>query len=93
MKMTLNATQSIFDYWKFKGWALLGTVMVSFTAGSLFTARLAYPGEARADSDRVFELMIYHTLPGKVPALESIFRDVSKLQTKYNLNVIGYWVC
>ena len=36
--------------------------------------------------------MIYHTLPGKVPALESIFRDVSKLQAKYNLNVIGYWV-
>ena len=92
MEMTLKATQSILDYWKFKGWVLLGTAMVSFAAGSLFTARLAHPGEARADSDRVFELMIYHTVPGKVPALESIFRDVSKLQTKYNLNVIGYWV-
>jgi hypothetical protein len=36
--------------------------------------------------------MVYHTLPGKVPALESIFRDVSKLQTKHDLNVVGYWV-
>jgi len=36
--------------------------------------------------------MIYHTAPGKAPALESIFRDVAKLQTKHNLNVAGYWV-
>jgi hypothetical protein len=36
--------------------------------------------------------MVYHTLPGKVPALESIFRDVSKLQTQHDLNVVGYWV-
>jgi hypothetical protein len=31
-------------------------------------------------------------VPGKSPDLESVFRDVSKLQTKYNLNVVGYWV-
>jgi hypothetical protein len=36
--------------------------------------------------------MVYHTLPGKVPALEAIFRDVSKLQAKHNLSVVGYWV-
>ncbi|MGP8252586.1 MAG: NIPSNAP family protein [Terracidiphilus sp.] len=36
--------------------------------------------------------MIYHTLPGKAPALESIFRDVSKLQAKHGLNAVGYWV-
>jgi hypothetical protein len=35
---------------------------------------------------------VYHTLPGKVPALESIFRDVAKLQDKHGLNVVGYWV-
>ena len=68
-----------------------GTV-VSFAAGSLFTARLAHLREVRADSNRVFELMIYHTVPGKMPALESSFHDVAKLQTKYNLNVVGYWV-
>jgi len=36
--------------------------------------------------------MVYHTVPGKAPALESIFRYVSKLQSKYNMNVVGYWV-
>jgi hypothetical protein len=36
--------------------------------------------------------MIYHALPGKGPELESIFRDVSKLQAKHDLNVVGYWV-
>ena len=86
MKMILTAAQ------RFKGSILLGTALVSFVAGSLFTARLAHLREARADSNRVFELMIYHTMPGKVSALESIFYDVAKLQAKYNLNVIGYWV-
>ena len=31
-------------------------------------------------------------MPGKVPALESIFRDVAKLQAKHGLDVVGYWV-
>jgi NIPSNAP len=92
MKMTLNAAQSILDRRRFKGWILLGTALVSFAAGSLFSARLAHLREVRADSNRVFELMIYHTVPGKMPALESIFHDVAKLQTKYNLDVVGYWV-
>jgi hypothetical protein len=48
--------------------------------------------EVKADNNRVFELMGYHTEPGKVLALESIFKDVSKLQAKHGLNVVGYWV-
>jgi hypothetical protein len=92
VKMTLNAAQPILHRWRFKGCILLGTALVSFAAGSLFTARLVYPEQVRAESSRVYELMIYHTVLGKVPALESIFRDVANLQTKYNLNVIGYWV-
>jgi lysophospholipase L1-like esterase len=47
--------------------------------------------DAKADSDRVFELDIYHAVPGKVPALEARFRDAAKLQAKHGLNVIGYW--
>jgi hypothetical protein len=31
-------------------------------------------------------------VPGKVPALESIFRDVAKLQAKHGMDVVGYWV-
>jgi hypothetical protein len=60
--------------------------------GSLLTGRLVYLNEVRAESDRVFELMIYHTMPGKVPELETIFRDVSKLQEKHDLHVLGFWV-
>lgn len=78
--------------WNFKGWVVCGIALISFSAGSLITARLSHLNEVRADSDRVFELMVYHTAPGKVPALESIFRDVSKLQAKHDLDVVGYWV-
>lgn len=67
------------------------TALVSFTAGAFLTARAMRVKEVRAESNRVFELMIYHTEPFKVPALESVFRDVSKLQAQHNLNVVGYW--
>ena len=92
MTSTLKAAPSILHRPRFKGWILLGNALFFFVAGSLVTARLEHLQEARADSNRVFELMIYHTVPGKVPALESIFRDVANLQSKYHLNVVGYWV-
>src|SRR5580692_5712607 len=84
--------------WKFKGgksWgcSLCAIALLSFTAGSLMTARLAHMDHVRADSNRVFELRIYHTVPGKLPALESRFRDIySKLLAKHDLQVVGYWV-
>jgi len=84
--MTLKFRQS-------KRWTLCGIALLSFAAGSLFTARLAHIEQVRADNNRVFELRVYHTLPGKVPELESRFRDTtSKLLTKHDLNVVGYWV-
>ncbi len=67
--------------------------LLSFTAGSLITAGLAHIDQVRADSNRVFELRIYHALPGKLPAMELRFRDTtSKLLVKHDLNVIGYWI-
>lgn len=89
--MTLKAARSILHRNMLKS-PLLVSSMVAFVAGSLFTAGLGRIKAVRADSNRVFELMIYHTVPGKVPALESVFRDVSQMQTKYGLNVVGYWV-
>jgi hypothetical protein len=84
--MTLNC-------WKSRGWTVWGLALVAFAAGSLVTARLAHVSRVRADSNRIFELRVYHTLPGKVPALESRFRDTtSKLLAKHDLNVVGYWV-
>jgi hypothetical protein len=76
----------------FKAWFVCGLALASFAAGSVITARLMQLNQVRAHSNRVFELNVYHTVPGKVPALEERFRDASKLQAKHNLNVIGYWV-
>ena len=67
--------------------------MVFFAAGSRISAWLALLNHVRADSNRVFELRVYHAVPGKVSALESRFRDTaSKLLAKHDLNVVGYWV-
>src|SRR5580692_3685181 len=56
-----------------------GIALVSFAAGSLITARLAHMNQVRADSNRVFELRVYHTVPGKAQALQAEFREkVSK---------------
>ena len=78
---------------KFNRGTVSAVVLISFAAGSLVTVRLAHVSRVKADSDRVFELRIYHALPGKVPALESRFRDTtSKLLAKHDLNVVGYWV-
>jgi hypothetical protein len=89
--MTLNCWK--FKGWNSKRWTVCAIVLVSFAAGSLVTARLAHLNQVRADSNRVFELRIYHAVPGKVPALESRFRDTtSKLLAKHDLKVVGYWV-
>ncbi len=78
---------------KSKGYSGCAIALLSFTAGTLMTARLAHMDHVRADSNRVFELRIYHTAPGKLPAVESGFRDTySKLFAKHDLNVVGYWV-
>ena len=82
-----------FKTWKSRGWAVCGIALVSFATGSLITTRLEHINQVRADSNRVFELRVYHTVPGKGPALESRFRDTtSKLLAKHDLNVVGYWV-
>jgi hypothetical protein len=89
--MTLNRWK--FEGWKSKGWTVCAIALVSFAAGSLINARLAHISQVRADSNRVFELRVYHAVPGKLPALESRFRDTtSKLLAKHDLKVVGYWV-
>ena len=72
----------------------IGVVAVlSFTAGSLIAGRLAHINQVRADSSHVFEMHVYHAVPGKLPALESKFRDTtSKLLAKHDLKIVGYWV-
>jgi len=92
VKSNRTSALAVLNCWKFRGWMVCGIALLSFAAGSLVTAYLTHVKQVRADSNRVFELLIYHTAPDKVPALESIFRDVSKLQDKHDLKVVGYWV-
>ncbi len=66
--------------------------LTSFAAGSFLTTRLAHPAPASADATRVFELRVYHAVPGKLPALEARFENItSKLLVRHKLNVLGYW--
>jgi len=84
--MTINS-------WKPKPWAICVIALASFAAGSIMTARLMDVDQVRADSNRLFELRVYHAVPGKVPALDSRFRDTTaKLLAKHDLTVVGYWV-
>jgi hypothetical protein len=81
------------NLWKSKRWTVCAIALVSFAVGSLITARLVHIGQVRADSNRVFELRVYHAVPGKLPALESRFRDTtSKLLAKHDLKVVGDWI-
>jgi hypothetical protein len=89
--MTLNCWKLANS--KSKGWTVCAIALISFAAGSLMTARLVQINRVKADSNRVFELRVYHTVPGTVPELESRFRDTtSKILAKHNLKVVGYWV-
>src|SRR5437660_4157285 len=77
---------------RLNGWIVCVAVLISFSAGVLITAHFAHANEAKSDSKHVFELRIYHAVPGKAPALESVFRDASKVMAKHSINVVGYWV-
>jgi hypothetical protein len=71
---------------------VFGIALVSFAAGALFTARLMHMNQVRADSNRVFELRVYHTVPGKAMALQAEFREnVTKWFAKHDLQAVGYW--
>jgi len=89
--MTSNCCK--FKAGKFRRCSIFAIALLSITAGSLMTARLAHEEHVKADSNRVFELRIYHAVPGKLPELESRFRDIySKALAKHHLRVVAYWV-
>ena len=59
-----------------------------YTAGRLTPGPVAQAAQA----DRVFEMRTYTANEGKLPALESRFRDHTiKFFNKYNMTSIGYW--
>ena len=76
-----------------KRWVACVLAVASFAAGALLARCLTHIQPVQADSSRVFELRIYHAVPGKLPVMEARFRDkTSKILARHNLNVIGYWV-
>ena len=93
MKTNHGSLAGLLNRWNFRRWAVSSVALISFVVGSLLTAGLMHLQQVRADSDRVFELRIYHSVPGKQAAVESLFRDTaSKLLAKHDLKAVGYWV-
>lgn len=82
-----------FNTLKFCKSRVWGIAVLAFAAGWFVNNVAARSGRVSADSDRLFELRIYHDLPGKLPVMERRFRErTSKILVKHNLNVVGYWV-
>jgi hypothetical protein len=64
----------------------------AFGAGALLTARFLKTEKVQAQNSRVFELRVYHCLPGRLPALQSRFRDHTiRIFTKHHMTSVGYW--
>jgi hypothetical protein len=67
-------------------------VALSFAAGSLLTVRFLRTEGAHAAGSRVFELRVYHCLPGRLPALQARFRDHTiSIFNRHHMTSIGYW--
>jgi hypothetical protein len=76
---------------RFKRWIVCSIALVSFAAGFMVVG-VTHADETRLDTNHVFELLIYHTRPGKAPVLESVFRDALKVMAKHGISVVGFWV-
>ncbi len=69
---------------------LLGAVCSAMTSAQ--TAPTTRPAGAAAGG-RVFEMRKYHTLPGRLEALNARFRDhTTKLFEKHGMENVGYWM-
>jgi hypothetical protein len=67
--------------------------LVSFACGAVFMLGLAAISQSRAAAPQhVYELRMYHTLPGKMDALKTRFRDHTiEIFNRYHMKSIGYW--
>jgi hypothetical protein len=71
---------------------LCALAALAFGAGSLITARFMKTENVAAQSPRVFELRVYHCLPGRLPALQARFRDhTMSIFAKHHMTSIAYW--
>lgn len=71
---------------------LAAIIVLSFAAGSFVTSQLRHIQSVRPAGERVFELRVYHTFPGRLPQLQSNFRDYNiTFLKKHEITSIGYW--
>jgi hypothetical protein len=60
---------------------------------SMAAGAVTLSGSAAAQSQRVFEIRTYYTLPGRLPNLLARFRDHTvRLFEKHGITNIGYWI-
>jgi NIPSNAP len=76
---------------QFRGWVVAGIALAAFGAGSLVSAQLTRPDQT-PPKGRLFDLRIYHAVPGKASKLVERFADATSLFAKHHLDVVGYWV-
>lgn len=68
-------------------------LVLSFVAGALVTLFLMHIEKVNAQNNHVYELRVYHTLPGRLPALEARFRNhTRRIFAKHHMKDIGYWI-
>ena len=71
-----------------KTWSVVGLALLCFVAGTWSV--LVSTTDKGESGKQPYLSMMYHTKPGKAGELESMFRDVAKLQAQHSLNVVGY---
>ncbi len=65
----------------------------AFAAGSLLTARFMTNQQVQADSNRVYELRMYHTFPNRLTPLVTRFRNGEvKVFENNHMKFMGAWV-
>ena len=68
-------------------WTVVGTVALMLAAGQAVRA-----AEETQKKDKIFELRVYITHPGKLPDLNKRFRDhTCRLFQKHGIEVVGFW--
>lgn len=60
-----------------------------FAAGGLLTRQI----DVHAAASHVYELRVYHVLPGRMAALQARFRDHTiTIFNRHHMTSVGYWV-
>lgn len=70
------------------------THLISFVCGALLTLGLTTVTQSQAQApNHVYELRMYHAMPGKLDALQKRFRDHTiTVFDKHDMKSVGYWV-